>query len=469
MAETPSAAAPPALFHDRAVIVSTGDELMTGQLQDSNARWLSEQLIAAAILPVEHVAVGDSLPDLAGTLRRAAERAPLVIMSGGLGPTDGDLTRAALAEILDEPLVVDEDAKAAITDMLTRRGRAVTERQLRQAQRPRSAACLANAMGTAPGLHARIQARTTAPPLCFTDVFALPGPPGELRPMFERGVLPLLRPRPGHAVVTRLLHLVGLAEADCVQMLGDLTRRDRNPLVGITASGGVLTIRIRFAGSGDAAQARLAVDVTEASIRKVLTDHVLDPGPAFLTDGGSQAGQTALAQSVLTSLRACGQTLCTVESCTGGLLGEMLTRIPGSSAAYIGGYVTYSNELKARLGISRETLTAHGAVSAPVAEQMARAGLQASGAMHSLAITGIAGPDGGSAAKPVGTVHIALASGETAPAPSPTVSIDGRLFRFTGDREDIRRRAAASALAMLHFRLRGHAPGSVRLLWEERT
>lgn len=469
MAETSLATAPPSFFHDRAVIVSTGDELMTGQLQDSNARWLSEQLIAAGILPVEHVAVGDALPDLTGTLRRAAERAPLVIMSGGLGPTDGDLTRAALAEILDEPLVVDEDAKAAITDMLTRRGRAVTERQLRQAQRPRSARCLPNMMGTAPGLHARIQTRSAAPPRPVADVFALPGPPGELRPMFERAVLPLLRPRPGHALVTRLLHIAGLAEADCVQMLGDLTRRDRNPLVGITASGGVLTIRIRFAGSGDAAQARLAVDTTEARIREALADHVLDPGPAPFTDGGSQAGQTALAQSVLTSLRACGQTLCTVESCTGGLLGEMLTRIPGSSAAYIGGYVTYSNDLKARLGVSRETLSTHGAVSSPVAEQMARAGLQASGAMHSLAITGIAGPDGGSEAKPVGTVHIALASGGTSPTASPATSIDCRRFRFTGDRDDIRRRAAASALTMLHFRLRGHPAGSVRLLWEAGT
>lgn len=445
--------------HDRAVIVSTGDEIMTGQLQDSNARWLAEQLVGAGIIPIEHVAVGDALSDLVATLRRAVEKAPLVIMSGGLGPTDGDLTRPALCELLGDELVQDQHAAAALTELLLRRGRPVTERQMRQAQRPTASRCLDNTVGTAPGLHAA--ARTTAAH-GQADVIALPGPPGELIPMFNRHVRPMLRTRPGQIVITRLLHVVGMAEADCVTRLGDLTRRDRTPLVGITASGGVLTIRIRCESEAGREQAEERVAHDEQQVRSALGDHL------FATGAGT--GLDMLSQTVLAKLIDRHETLATVESCTGGMLGQLITAVPGSSAAYRGGLVTYSNDLKLRLGVDPEVLDRHGAVSAAVAAEMAARGAEFTGAQYTLSITGIAGPDGGSQAKPVGTVHIGLAMRPTAmvvgTGDSQKVTVHSRRFLFTGDREDIRRRATATAMAILYFALSGRTPPDPRLLWE---
>lgn len=437
-------------IHDRAVILSTGDEIIVGQLLDTNARWLAERLIDVGILPIEHVTVPDELDVLTATLRRAVERAPLVVMSGGLGPTDGDLTRAALAEVLGEPLEVDAAAMDELRAMLARRGREVTERQARQAQRPRGAACLPNAVGTAPGLVARV--RTVSGQ---ADVFCLPGPPGELRPMFEREVLPRLRPDPSHTITTRLLHVVGIAEADAVTRLDGLTQRDRMPLVGITASGGILTVRVRYEGLGGRAEVETLVDATEAQIRAVLGDHVFATGPG--------TGVEHLARTVLEMLKQRGQTLGTVESCTGGMLGEMLTAIPGSSAAYVGGVVTYSNDVKQRLGVDSDVLREHGAVSAPVAAEMAVRGAAWLGADWTLSLTGVAGPGGGSADKPVGTVCIAMYGQVGAGSTTCTCA---RRFLFTGDREDVRRRACLTALAMLYFAMRGHAAGIPRLLWE---
>jgi nicotinamide-nucleotide amidase len=442
------------------MVISSGDEIITGQLLDTNSRFLAERLMDSGILPVEHVGVPDELPALTGALRRACEMAPLVVISGGLGPTEGDLTRQALAEMSADALVLDEAAERAIAGMLSRRGREMTERQRRQAYRPSRSVCLPNAYGTAPGLHAVVP---VAGPHRSADVFCLPGPPGELRPMWEREVLPRLRPDPLHTVVTRLLHIVGIAEADCVTRLGDLTRRDRPtglPLVGITASGGVLTLRIRYEGRADRKEAQRLVDEVESLARTELADHVAAAGPG--------AGGGMLARAVVEKLRGDGAStprmLAVVESCTGGMLGEMLTAIPGSSAVFVGGFITYANRLKESLGVDAEALRRHGAVSRETAEGMAACGLERSGADYCLSITGIAGPEGGTATKPVGTVHIGLAA--RAGLAASTGASRSRLFLFTGDREDVRRRACVSALAMLHFHMAGRKPGEPRLLWE---
>ena len=479
-------------IHDRAVIVSTGDEIIVGQLLDTNARWLAKRMVDVGIMPVEHVTVPDELKSLVATLRRAIGLAPLVVMSGGLGPTDGDLTRAALAEVMGEPLEVDAGAMEALRGMLTRRGREVSERQGRQAQRPRGAACLANDVGTAPGLAARVRTETG-----FTDVFCLPGPPGELRPMFERQVVPRLQTDSSRTILTRLLHVVGIAEADAVTKLGGLTNRDRMPLVGITASGGVLTVRVRFEGAGGGGAAERLVGDTEAQIRAALGDHVFASGPG--------AGVEHLARTVLGMLERRGQTVGTVESCTGGMLGEMLTAIPGSSAAYSGGVVAYANAVKERLGVEAAALSRHGAVSELVAAQMAERGMEWLRSDWAISLTGIAGPDGGSAEKPLGTVCIGLcgrlganseeplqrgdgaadarpratclAAGDTdmcgggnrpgVATGAPRVVSDVRRFVFSGDREDVRRRASVTALAMLYFAMRGQPLGTPRLLWEQ--
>ncbi len=452
-------------IHSTAILLASGDEILTGQLLDTNTQWLADRLVGLGIMPIEFAAAPDDLPRLVALIRLAAAAAPLVILTGGLGPTDGDLTRQALAEVLGEPLVPDESAEHAIRTLLSRRGRETTPRQLRQAQRPSSAQCLPNSNGTAPGLHAALLSPHSSSPHSSSDVFCLPGPPGELRPMFEREVLPRLRPDPNHVVLTRLLYVIGMPEADCVDRLGALTRRERTPgvpLVGITASGGILTIRIRSEGPGPRDAALDAVDQTEGRIRESLGHHVLAIRDA-------DTGAAALARSTINTLAAgkTPRTLAVVESCTGGKLGEMITAIPGSSSVFLGGHITYSNDLKIRLGVNPETLKAHGAVSPQTAREMALAGLAATGADLALAITGIAGPDGGTPTKPVGTVHIALAGGPPlrggSSADQPTII--SKHFLFTGDREDIRTRAASSALTMLHFTHHG-PPLTPRLLWE---
>ncbi len=435
------------------MIISTGDEIITGQLQDTNARWLSQRLVESGIMPAEHRAVPDALEALIDALRGACARAPLVIMSGGLGPTDGDLTREALARLARDELVVDADAHRAITALLARRGREMSERQARQARRPASARCLPNVFGTAPGLHVVVDGRV--------DVVALPGPPGELRPMFEAAVRPLLRPPPGQAVLTRLAHIVGVPEAECVSRLGDLTRRDATPLVGITASGGVLTLRIRHEGPGDAGAAARAVDAAEARARAALGDHLF----ATSAQTGDAPGAGALVRTVLRSLGERGLAVSVAESCTGGMLGQMLSEVPGSSAVFAGGAIVYANALKVELGVPRSVIDGQGAVSAACADALARAGLARHGAGCTLAVTGIAGPGGGTIGKPVGTVFIAHAwrgegRGDVA------AGVDVRRFLFTGDREDVRRRACVSALAMLYFHLRGRPVGEPRLVWQ---
>lgn len=434
-------------FHARAAVISSGDEIIVGQLQDSNARWLAQRLVDCGILPVEFATIPDVQLEITAALRRFASRADIdiIVMTGGLGPTDGDLTRPALADLLGEPLVQDADALASLQAMLTSRGRAMNDRQARQAMRPASARCLSNTIGTAPGLHAAIpasQGRTI-------DLFCLPGPPGELRPMWEKQVAPHLHPQPGRTIRTRLLHMVGVAESDAVIRLGDLTRRTNQPLVGITASGGVLTLRIRFDGQASAGDADRAVAQAEQAARQTLGSHV------FGTDGET------LAAAVLRECKSRGRVLGSVESCSGGMVGKALTDVPGSSTAYAGGLITYSNDLKANLaGVEPGLIVQHGAVSREVAEAMARGGLEALGVDDCIAITGIAGPDGGSDTKPVGLVWIARAFRAGSAAPG----IESRRFLFPGDREDVRTRAVTSALGMLWFGIVGDGP--TRLLWE---
>ncbi len=437
-------------FHSHAAILSTGDEVVLGQILDRNSQWLASQLVDLGVMPTQLAAVPDDLDALTAAIRRLAEAAPLVVMTGGLGPTEGDLTRPALARVLGCEQVVDQTALADLRAMLERRGRVMSERQARQAQRPDLARCLPNALGTAPGLHARVP---VAADHGYCDVFCLPGPPGELRPMWAGQVVPALRLRPGHIVRTRLLQIVGVPEADAVTRLGDLTKRDRaaagdRPLVGITASGGVLTLRMRYEGGADPARAEALLDSDEAAVRAALGDHVVARSPATLVS------------AVLDELAARNRTLAVAESCTGGGLGGLITEVPGASAAFAGGWITYSNALKSSLlGVDPALIERHGAVSGEVASAMASGALQRAPADHALAISGVAGPAGGSSDKPVGTIWIAHAA-KGAPA-------DARRFVIPGDREDIRARAARTALAMLWFHLKTGGPGPA-LLWQAR-
>lgn len=435
----------PTQLHTHAAILSTGDELVMGQLQDTNTRWLAERLTERGIRVVEAAVVGDDVEGLSAGLARLCNAAPLVVMSGGLGATDGDLTRQVVCRLTGDTLITDATVADQLTAYLKGRGRAVTERQLRQAQRPSRATPLANAVGTAPGLHATVGG---------TDLICLPGPPGELRPMWRTHVDPFLRPDPQKAVRTHLLYAAGLPEADAADRLRTLTARGQDITVNLTASGGILTIRTRAEGQ-QTPELASRFEVTLAAVRELLGDNCIGEAPA-----SDRPANELLCATVLDTLKVRAQTLATVESCTGGMLGQMLTHIPGSSAAYIGGAVTYANELKtAFAAVPAATIRSHGAVSRETATAMALGGHGTTGATHTLAITGVAGPDGGTPDKPVGTVWIARASRTTA-APA----VDARCFRFTGDRHDVRLRACTTALTMLLFALKNREPG--RLLWQ---
>lgn len=429
-----------------------GDELTLGQTLDTNTRWLSSRLLELGVVPLEHATVPDDQSAQATTILRLARAADLLIVTGGLGPTADDLTRSALAQAMGDTLVEDTLALAQIEAWFGARGRAMTPLNRTQALRPSRAVTIPNLNGTAPGLHGVIDSGRPC------DVYCLPGPPREMMPMFESHVMPRIILPAGRTVRTRVLHCFGIGESDLAQRLGDLMDRGHNPLVGTTASGGVVSCRIRYQGPLPPAQADDAIDAVERQIR--------DAAGAFIFGAGDQT----LAQIVVTLLKNQQATLGAVESCTGGMLGQAITEVPGSSAVFLGGLVTYSNTLKQQLvGVDAALLAPDGpgAVSAETARAMAVGGLKTLSVQHCLAITGIAGPDGGiparppRPAKPVGTVFIARASAPAIPGAggvSPPVGCDVRRFFMSGDRHSIRDWSSKCALAMLWQHLVGLPP-----------
>lgn len=424
----------------RGAILSIGDELAIGQSLDTNSRWIAEQLTARAVNIVEHTTLPDDQTAITLAIRRLATLADTIIITGGLGPTADDLTRQSLADALDEPLVEDLRALDFLLDIERKRNRTLTPARRAQALRPQSASIIDNPTGTAPGLFAQL-----ATPSHTTRIYCLPGPPREMIPMFQASVLQDLPPQTSHTIRTRILRCCAIAEADAASRLAELMQRDRNPLVGTTASNAIISIRIRYEGAP--AHADAAIDDAEREVRARLAPHIF-----------GQDDDT-LPSVVLHQLRDAGDALIVAESCTGGLLGAMLTEIPGSSSSFLGGWITYANHMKsAHLDVPAADLDSPdiGAVSATTARSMARAALSHAPAtqhkrLHALAITGIAGPDGGSDPKPVGTVFIAAATRDSA---TGAITDEVRRFLIAGDRQDIRTRSATAALAMLLSRLR---------------
>lgn len=427
--------------HTHAAILSIGDELVRGQMLDTNSKWLSSRLLDLGVETIEHATIGDSRAATTDAILRLARSAPLVVITGGLGPTADDLTREGLADAMGETLVVDAPALDDLRAKFAKRGRTMSPMQARQAERPASARCLVNPNGTAPGLAARVRA---GGPHGESDVWCLPGPPKELEPMFERLLKEDLRPPTGVTTRVRLLTVVGLGEGDAAKRAGELMARDRNPLVGITASNAVLTWRVMYRGPLPPAEA-------DAEIERTVDALKMATGPNVVSDSGEP-----LEHVVLSSLRRERRTLAVVESCTGGLLGSLVTGVAGSSDVFLGGLLTYSNELKTALaGVDAGLIARHGAVSLEVAGAMASGGLGRLGASDCLAITGIAGPGGGTEAKPVGTACIAHARREGA-----SVEVDARAFWMPGGREQVRAYAARTALGLLALRLStGAKPG----------
>lgn len=375
----------------RAEILSIGSELVSGQSLDTNSRWLSQQLGALGVPVAFHTTLGDELEDHLDAFRAAIARADLVVMTGGLGPTQDDLTREALAQCAGVPLVEDAASLEAIAAMFARRNRPMAERNRVQALFPQGAEPLANPIGTAPGIWMTIGRASIA---------ALPGVPSEMKRMFADEVVPRLR-RLGLAdrfIVHRKINLFGKGESDIESQALDLTARGRVPEVGITAHEATISFRITGSGSTEA-EALASTESTAAMIRERFGPLVLGEGP------------TDVAEALAAQLARSGATLATAESCTGGLMARLLTAIPGISASYLGGAVTYSNESKsALLGVPPGLIEAHGAVSPEVAAAMAEGARARLGATIAVSATGVAGPGGGTPEKPVGLVYLGLAT-----------------------------------------------------------
>lgn len=414
-----------------AIILSIGDELTLGQTVDTNSAWVSAQLAGHGITTQAHQTVADDKRAIEQAIRWACSEADLVIISGGIGPTEDDLTRFALADAMGVGLVEHAGAMRTLEDFFRGRGRPMPEKNRVQAMLPQGATLIPNANGTAPGMRCRVGR---------AEVFVVPGVPREMRPMVIETILPATAALngSGQTILTAKINTFGAGESTVAERLGDLMDRQRNPVVGTTVSDGIVSVRVR-AEYADNAEAGRACEATCATVESAL-------GPIVFG-----RNEQTLQQAVVELLRERGQTVATAESCTGGLIGAMLTEVPGSSAAYAGGWVTYSNDMKMKqLGVDAGTLAAEGAVSEAVVKALASGALERSGATLAIAVSGIAGPDGGTADKPVGTVWFALARRE-----GQAVHTEARQALLPGQREVVRDRAAKCALQWLRFHLLG--------------
>ena len=405
-------------------LLSIGDELLLGDIVDTNAPWLSRRLGAVGIRIARRETVGDDEDAIVQAVRAALDRTGAVICTGGLGPTEDDLTRPAVARVFGRELRVDEEILARIRARFTEQGREMPERNRVQAERPDGAIVFPNDWGTAPGFALEDDAGRF--------VVVLPGVPREMERIVEAHVLPFLRrrwPAGARPLLHRVVRTTGIAESVLADRIADVAEAVRPITVAYLPRLTGVDLRLTSWGAMDAADAVRRLAEAEAALRE------RGGGYIYGTDGDD------LAAVVGDALRRRGLTLGLAESCTGGLIAKRITDVAGSSAYFLGGLVTYSNESKqALLGVRESTLAAHGAVSEETAREMAVGARRALGADVAVSVTGIAGPGGGSAEKPVGTVWIGIAMDD---------AVEARRFRFLGERDEVRERAAQAALALL--------------------
>lgn len=409
----------------QAEVINTGSELLLGLVTNTHLGYLAGELSPCGVTIARQVCVPDG-PPVREALEAALDRADLVFSTGGLGPTTDDITREAAAGLLGLPLLPDEEILSGIRARFARRGLPMADRVARQAMVPAGAEVLPNPHGTAPGLY--------FPPSVLggrraRHLFLLPGPPRELRPMMTDFVLPKLRAvLPSSAFRERRIYrLTGIGESQVEERIGQQLEERGDLEVGYCARPSEVDFRL-------IGPAPLLAE-TEAAIRNAVGEWIYSDGDP-------------LEAAVVRLLRGKHLTLATAESCTGGSLAGRLTDVPGASDVFLAGYVTYANEAKeATLGVPADLLSAHGAVSEPVAAAMAEGARRVSGAQFALSTTGIAGPGGGAEGKPVGTVYIGLAS-----AGHPTVV---RRCFFPLDRPTFKRMTTSAALDLLRRQVLG--------------
>ncbi len=407
-----------------AEIIAVGSEMLTPDRRDTNSLYLTGELNNLGVEVVAKCVIGDDLTRLAEAFGAAMARSAIVILSGGLGPTEDDLTREAVAQSLGRQLTFEAGIAEALEHRFAAIKRKMSEVNKRQAYVIEGAEVLPNDRGTAPGQWIASKGAVA---------ILLPGPPHELKAMFEQQCLPRLQKLvPRQAIRTAFLRVTGMPESDLDALISPVYKKYQNPVTTILAANGDLQVHLR------------ARCVTEADADALLAE-VVAPIEQLLGDRLYSRTGDPLEVVAGRLLSESSATLAVAESCTGGMLGERITTTPGSSAYFAGGFITYSNALKTQLlGVPAEILEQHGAVSAETAAAMAEGARARTGATWTIAITGVAGPDGGSEEKPVGLVYVGVAG------PDGTTVVNRR---FLGDRQRIRVFTTQMALDLLRRRL----------------
>jgi len=407
-----------------AEIIAVGSEMLTSQRIDTNSLYIADQLNALGVEVRRKLIVGDDRPLLTDAIRSALEHAGLVILTGGLGPTEDDVTRQAVADALDRKLIFSQEICDGIEERFRRRQRKMAEINKRQAYVVEGAEVLPNPNGTAPAQWIEHQGRV---------VIMLPGPPGELKPLFAKECVPrLMKLLPAQVIRARFYRITGLTESDLDALIAPVYTKYTNPSTTILASPGDIQIHLR-ARCGSAEDAERLLAEVGGPIEELLGRHL------FSLNGDP------LEAIVGTLLRERGATLSVAESCTGGMVGERITAIAGSSDYFVGGFVTYTDRLKIDLlGVDSELIAQHSAVSKEVARAMAEGARNRTGSTFAISITGEAGPESSTGA-PVGTIFVGFAG--------PDGSPEALRFAMPGDRPRIRGFATQAALDLLRRRL----------------
>jgi nicotinamide-nucleotide amidase len=411
----------------KAELLSIGTEILLGEIVDTNAAYIASRLPALGIDIYFKSVVGDNLERLAETIGRARDRSDLVICTGGLGPTEDDLTREAICAVLGEEPHVDEQLAAELRAFFQRRGYSMPERNVKQCWLIPSARAIPNPRGTAPGWWVERDGKV---------IIAMPGPPTEMTRMWDKEVSPeLVRRNPGSVLITRTLKTAGIGEGTVDEMVS-AQLKSTNPSIGIYARADGVHLRLA-AKAGDEQAAWRLITPVEAELRAIL-------GPAIW--GADDDTFESVVGDMMKEQRL---SLATMESCTGGLLASTITDVPGSSEYFAGGYVTYQTERKIELGVPAAVIEEHGVISAECAKAMARAARERLEASVGVGITGVAGPDE-QEGKPAGTIHIAVDAIWAAP--------QAMSYVFPQGRTAVKRRAVTTALVMLRQSLLGYRP-----------
>lgn len=400
-------------------LIAVGTEILLGNIVNTNAAYLSEKCAELGFSCYYQSVVGDNAKRLEETIRQALSRADIVLLSGGLGPTEDDLTKETAAAVLGKKLVLHEKSREAIRTYFRKKGMEIAENNWKQAMVPEDCIVVDNPNGTAPGIIMEDQGR---------HLILMPGPPGELIPMFEDSISPYLQNLQTEVIYSKTVKVCGVGESKAEMQIKDLIDQQSNPTIATYAKIGEVHLRVT-ARAESKEKAKQLVKPMVKELKRRFGDCVY-----------TTKEKVTLEQSVADLLKERGYTITTAESCTGGMLAARLINVPGVSEVYRTGFITYANKAKRKeLGVLKETLRLYGAVSRETAMEMVRGAAEHADAEVALATTGIAGPDGGTETKPVGLVYISCyVAGE----------VTVREYRFSGNRAKIRESAVAAALTL---------------------